>query len=66
MTRTVIDWRERGEREKSHWDENPPHVPSQVRRADNVGRRVQVTARREMKGLELHLIVRSQSHSNFR
>ena len=31
------------EREKSHWNENTPHVPSQVRRANNTGGRVQVT-----------------------
>ena len=31
------------EREKSHWNENTPHVPSQVRRANNTEQRLQVT-----------------------
>ena len=31
------------EREKSHWNENTPHVPSQVRRGNNTGGRMQVT-----------------------
>ena len=31
------------EREKSHWNENTPHVPSQVRRGNNTGQRMQVT-----------------------
>ena len=44
---TTIDWRERERerREKSHWNENTPHVPSQVRRANNTDQRLQVTGR---------------------